>query len=142
MGEGSPTKSVILPRGCPYPITETLLNDLKELSSNAKTIKLWVDQVCINQKHQDEKRHQVRLMAKVYSQARQVMAWFTRESDTGIKLLRILGDLKDQESDTDDELRKIQFGELFQELAEVRVDSLDSLFDFSNTVWRGAASLV
>jgi hypothetical protein len=142
-GEGSPTKSVMLPRGCPHPISETLFNGLKELSSNAKTIKLWVDQICINQKHPDEKVRQVRLMANIYSQARQVIAWLgdsTRNSDAGFKLLRVLGELKDHESDTDDELRKIQFGQLFQELAEeVRVDSL---FDFSNTAWRGAASLV
>jgi hypothetical protein len=39
----------------------------------------WIDAICIDQTNLDERSHQVRLMAVIYSQARQVVVWLGEE---------------------------------------------------------------
>jgi hypothetical protein len=105
-----------------------------------------VDQICINQKDPHEKAHQVSLMAGIYSRARQVIAWLgvaTDDSRVGLKLLRVLGELKDEESNADEEHRRDRFAQMFKELAEeVSVDNVEDIFDFTNVAWQGGISLV
>lgn len=40
---------------------------------------LWVDQLCIDQSHIQERNHQVNLMGKIYSQAVQTVIWLGRD---------------------------------------------------------------
>jgi hypothetical protein len=42
---------------------------------------LWADALCINQKHDQEKNHQVPLMEQIYSSAHRVFAWLGDEED-------------------------------------------------------------
>lgn len=145
-GNGSLNKSILLAEDFSQPITETLFNGLKELSSSVNNMRVWVDSICINQKDQDEKAQQIRLMGRIYSQACQVVAWLgdaASDTSTGIKLLRVLGEVKDEESGVDYHHCKPEFSRLFQELAEdVSMDSVENMFDFSNVAWQGAISLV
>src|SRR5436190_23845861 len=48
-GKGSPTKSILLEGGCSHAISENLFEGLREVASNAKDVRVWVDQICINQ---------------------------------------------------------------------------------------------
>jgi hypothetical protein len=43
---------------------------------------LWADALCINQKDEDEKLHQVHMMNKIYSEAIAVVAWLGPEADS------------------------------------------------------------
>ncbi|KAK4455330.1 heterokaryon incompatibility protein-domain-containing protein [Podospora aff. communis PSN243] len=36
---------------------------------------VWIDTLCINQQHQEERGHQVQMMASVYGRARKVISW-------------------------------------------------------------------
>lgn len=42
---------------------------------------LWIDAVCINQRDDDEKGHQVALMARIYGLAQRVVVWLGEEGD-------------------------------------------------------------
>lgn len=55
---------------------------------------IWVDSICINQQDLKEKESQLRLMADIYSLARQVFVWLgegTAESDAAIEYLSKAG---------------------------------------------------
>jgi hypothetical protein len=55
---------------------------------------IWVDAVCINQQDLKEKERQLKLMADIYSLARQVYIWLgegTHESDAAIEYLNKAG---------------------------------------------------
>ena len=54
---------------------------------------IWIDAICINQNHLEEKNHQVRQMAKIYRQARRVLAWLGCGSSEMEAALRLLGQL-------------------------------------------------
>jgi len=67
---------------------------LRELRSGVKTITVWLDQICINQGDEDEKEQQVKLMARIYSQARQVIGWLgesTPPFSLALKAFQALG---------------------------------------------------
>jgi len=53
---------------------------------------IWVDAICINQKNDKEREQQVRLMAKIYSQAICVLIWLgekTEETDGALEDIRL-----------------------------------------------------
>lgn len=145
-GIGSLNKSILLADELSQPISEALFNGLKELSSRADNILVWVDLICIRQGDLQEKEQQISLMGRIYSQAREVVAWLGDAHSgigTGIKLLRVLGELEDEEPGSNNQHNQTEFRRLFQELAEdISVDSLENLFDFRNVAWQGAISLV
>lgn len=49
---------------------------------------LWVDAVCINQRDDDEKAAQVRMMASLYSQAEEVIVWLGTARDDSDSAMR------------------------------------------------------
>ncbi|PQE20360.1 hypothetical protein CJF30_00001673 [Rutstroemia sp. NJR-2017a BBW] len=80
--------------GINLPITESLNGALIQLRDHAFERHLWVDAVCINQEDIPEKEQQIQMMAKIYSQARQVIVWLGAEaddSDYAIELIRLAG---------------------------------------------------
>ena len=54
---------------------------LLKLRDTHTTQILWADAVCINQRNEDERSHQLTSMARVYSDAEQVMAWLGAAAD-------------------------------------------------------------
>lgn len=62
-------------RPAALPITETLHTCLVQLRHARKPLRLWVDQICINQEDHVEKGKQVRLMGPIYTTAAQVLVW-------------------------------------------------------------------
>lgn len=56
-------------------ITANLYNALSDLRDLDKQRILWVDQLCINQQDDEEKKKQVQLMTTIYSQALQVLIY-------------------------------------------------------------------
>ncbi|KAF7869903.1 hypothetical protein EAF04_004687 [Stromatinia cepivora] len=43
---------------------------------------LWIDQICIDQSAVEERNHQVKLMAKIYAKASEVLLWLGVEADS------------------------------------------------------------
>ncbi len=56
-------------------ITESLHTGLVHLRDAHQPVRLWVDQICINQEDLVEKGQQVSLMGSIYSKAEQVLVW-------------------------------------------------------------------
>lgn len=67
-GDASNTE-VILVDSSPVTITANLHNALLSIRDSSRTIRLWVDAVCINQQNDGEKSIQVGMMSKIYSTA-------------------------------------------------------------------------
>ncbi len=63
-------------------VTENLYAALQYISACRPDTLLWVDAVCINQENVTEKTSQVRMMTKIYAQARQVVIWLGEEEKT------------------------------------------------------------
>ncbi|KAI8666687.1 HET domain-containing protein [Fusarium keratoplasticum] len=79
-GVPSPTDPLIDIDGHPFQVRESLFQAIKVLVSDTK-IRVWVDQISINQIDNTEKEHQIQLMSKIYSQARLVVGWLGAEAD-------------------------------------------------------------
>jgi hypothetical protein len=64
-------------------ITESLGTALRRLRSLPKQppLRIWVDQICINQKDIMERNQQVRLMHAIYKDASQVLVWLGADPD-------------------------------------------------------------
>ncbi|KAH8655216.1 heterokaryon incompatibility protein-domain-containing protein [Xylariales sp. PMI_506] len=56
-------------------ITPNLYVALEYLRHDQKPLRLWVDDLCINQEDESEKGHQVQMMAEIYNSASAVVAW-------------------------------------------------------------------
>jgi Heterokaryon incompatibility protein (HET) len=62
-------------------ISLNLANALRELRDDTFDVLLWVDQLCINQKDDDEKSNQVQKMKSLYEGAHHVVAWLGPSAD-------------------------------------------------------------
>ncbi|KAI0469913.1 heterokaryon incompatibility protein-domain-containing protein [Xylariaceae sp. FL0804] len=83
-GDATNVGSIAL-NSCKTPVTRNLEDALRALRDPRKPRILWVDAVCINQRDHQEKASQIRLMAKIYSLARQVVVWVGKETNTAAK---------------------------------------------------------
>jgi hypothetical protein len=67
-------------------VTQNLANALryapKHLESTKGRLRIWADAICINQKSEEEKNHQVPLMGDIYSLADVVLCWLGLPSET------------------------------------------------------------
>jgi hypothetical protein len=64
-------------------ITASLADALRTIRSKSpKTShRLWADAICINQRSNEEKNHQVKRIGEVYENAKQVLAWLGPDKD-------------------------------------------------------------
>lgn len=70
--------------GRPFSVTESLFRALLYLRDEQVDRILWIDAICIDQENDIERGHQVRRMALIYKNARQVVIWLglpTPETD-------------------------------------------------------------
>ncbi|OCK94220.1 uncharacterized protein K441DRAFT_677703 [Cenococcum geophilum 1.58] len=63
----------------PFPVSKNLLVALHQICADQQKAgtarKLWIDAICINQRDNTEKSHQVMLMRDIYANAKTVLAW-------------------------------------------------------------------
>jgi hypothetical protein len=65
---------------------------------------LWVDAICISQDNKEEKEHQIRFMARIYSQANRVVVWLgdsADDSDLALEEIRVARDKHFTESNNE-----------------------------------------
>lgn len=51
---------------------------------------IWVDAICINQSDNEEKEHQIRLMAEIYAKANRVIVWLGEAQDISERALEAI----------------------------------------------------
>jgi hypothetical protein len=93
-GNDTPLQTILI-KGQQFEITANLHDALSELRQKEKSVRLWIDAICINQKDNSEKNEQVMRMTDIYKAATSVFAWLgctADDSDTGMKALRSIGD--------------------------------------------------
>ncbi|KAF4618364.1 hypothetical protein G7Y89_g14937 [Cudoniella acicularis] len=66
--------------GIKFPVTVNLHAALSRLRDRSFERIIWVDAVCIDQTSLKERKHQVQLMAKIYSNAHRVIVWLGKEA--------------------------------------------------------------
>jgi hypothetical protein len=67
-------------------ITKTLSMALQHVRAKDRSVWLWIDQICINQKDTSEKEHQIPLMGMIYSHSTNCMIWLGEEGDDNAAL--------------------------------------------------------
>jgi len=93
-GENNLSRSVHID-GAELGITESLDSALRHLRQEREPVVIWIDQICINQNDNSEKSEQVKMMARIYSKAKQVVIWLgpaSPGSDDAMHLYAQVGD--------------------------------------------------
>ncbi|KAJ9648372.1 hypothetical protein H2199_001226 [Coniosporium tulheliwenetii] len=74
-------------------IKPNLASALKQLRHPSRYYRhLWIDAVCIQQGHEDEKNRQVEMMAKIYSEAKNVRVWLGEEKESSASAMNFIRD--------------------------------------------------
>jgi len=79
-GDNSRTQEILID-GCRFKITQNAYDSLYNRSFYARTVRVWIDSICIDQEDPIEKAKQVRLMTKIYKQASQVIVFLGNRPD-------------------------------------------------------------
>lgn len=91
---GDQTKTnTILVDDQPFDATENLENALKHLRDAEKDLYFWVDAICINQRDEDEKEHQLQLMPTIFSQAQETRVWLGAGEETSDRAIDLINKL-------------------------------------------------
>ncbi|KAH7407174.1 heterokaryon incompatibility protein-domain-containing protein [Cadophora sp. MPI-SDFR-AT-0126] len=101
-GETSETKEVFCDE-IPMQITRSLHGALRHLRHKSTERVLWADAVCINQRDNVEKSHQVALMGEIYSNCSQVLVWIGEDIDGLSGTFRIVQELHEIFLQTEDD---------------------------------------
>jgi len=113
-------------------ITSNLDSALRDLRANMSPDDLyrvlWVDAVCIDQSHSEEKVHQMRQMPKIYSEAKRVIVWLGKREEKAEEAFKILKSMP--------ELLKSLQGDVSGEGPnDIAVPNLKSLNAISDSPW-------
>jgi hypothetical protein len=73
-GDGN-VKSIMSINGKKLTITESLAIALYHIRPKSESLKIWIDQICINQEDLQEKTDQVRRMDRVYRNSDEALIW-------------------------------------------------------------------
>ncbi len=74
-GSATDTRPILV-CGVPFAVTKNLFDFLHCLRSSDRDRSIWADAICIDQKNNDEKSHQITLMTKIYRDAAEAHIWF------------------------------------------------------------------
>ena len=88
LGNGLPTA---IDNPSRLPVRRNLWKFLQRLRQDGESGYLWADAICVNQQDIPERSAQVQLMSRIYSSARQVLAWLGNESCAPILSSRVCG---------------------------------------------------
>ncbi|KAM7206575.1 Heterokaryon incompatibility protein (HET) domain containing protein [Naviculisporaceae sp. PSN 640] len=75
-------------------ITASLAMALRAIRRPDISVRLWIDQICINQHDDEEKSRQIPLMNKIYSLSTETIGWLgesTKDSDLAMDYLHSIG---------------------------------------------------
>jgi hypothetical protein len=70
-----------------FDVTVNLHAALLRLRNHFMERILWVDAIYIDQENQEEKKHQIQFMAKIYSQANHVVVWLGDAAEDSVLAL-------------------------------------------------------
>ncbi|KAE9363923.1 HET-domain-containing protein [Stipitochalara longipes BDJ] len=90
------------------PVTANLHAALSRLRNHSFKRIIWVDFVCINQKDEKEKEHQIQLMVKIYGQANRVIVYLGEPADDSDQALEYIRAAAVDESKTSFKSEKSQ----------------------------------
>lgn len=79
-GDPSDTSSIKL-NNYPFRVTKNLAIALQHLREEKRTVKIWIDAVCINQQDNAERGAEVRRMKETHGKAKKVIIWLGQECD-------------------------------------------------------------
>jgi hypothetical protein len=77
------------------------LKALQRLRDGTKTVRLWVDAICIKQDRDNnfEKSVQISMMTQIYGMAEQVCVWLGEDRDESAKAIEYINQLANLEDD-------------------------------------------
>ncbi|KAH7350697.1 heterokaryon incompatibility protein-domain-containing protein [Rhexocercosporidium sp. MPI-PUGE-AT-0058] len=75
-----------------FQITPSLDAALRHIRLSTSSRTVWTDAICINQKDEAEKAHQIGYMRNIYLEAQRVVAWLGEEKDA-MEALKFLGSI-------------------------------------------------
>lgn len=132
-GEPSPEDPMLMLNGQPLQIRASLWQALSELTAHGNAVKLWVDQICINQENQNEQEQQVQMMSEIYKKARLVTCWLgvrENDSDLAFHLFGVLGQLLCEDDSGHDQQNSLEWQSHTSALMEAgRLHDVDDLFN-------------
>ncbi|KAL8865534.1 MAG: hypothetical protein Q9174_006834 [Haloplaca sp. 1 TL-2023] len=88
------TAELVLVSSTILSITRNLFDALQHIRQQRRSMVLWIDQICVNQKNLTERGNQVLRMPDIYSLALGVTVWLgpeSKESDIAMKIFNTLG---------------------------------------------------
>jgi len=120
-GSDQQAKELVTPDGT-LQITFSLNKALRGLRHREKAIMLWVDAVCINQKDNNEKAQQIRLLPKIFQNAASTYAFLggVKGSDAAIRML-----MQVRFKAASDEKAKLKIDRIDEAEAEFEIESED-----------------
>ena len=78
-----------------FEVTKNLHSALRQLRYEDRERRLWIDQICINQKDKDEKAIQIGMMTRIYEESQIVLVWLGVADDTSDRAMEYLPKLVD-----------------------------------------------
>ncbi|KAH7141061.1 heterokaryon incompatibility protein-domain-containing protein [Dactylonectria macrodidyma] len=84
----------VLVNGHNHPVTTNLYGALQRLRYNDKPRRIWVDAICINQKDDNEKAHQVNLMKYIFTTAISTTLFIGDYEDDDTPLENVMEDIR------------------------------------------------
>lgn len=85
-GNGTLTHSITI-NGASLKITRSLFDALSHLQPTSHPLRIWIDQICINQQDFKEKEEQVSLMDHIYRNSEETLVWLGPAADGSDNLL-------------------------------------------------------
>ncbi len=85
-GRDTASYTIHMPGPSIIKIRENLKNALRSIRDERSDCWLWIDAICIKQRSNEERNHQIKLMAEIYSNANVVLVWLqsaNEDADVG-----------------------------------------------------------
>lgn len=134
----------VVPDNGTIPLTTSLHHALQDLCdcADVQPKTFWVDQICINQKDDEEKSHQVAQMDQVYKCAKKVVTYLGHSEDGDIEALELCERIHDFFSPLMDttELEQIKDDNLAQfasKYSRMYIDEIPEQLRFPEDIWEG-----
>jgi hypothetical protein len=77
-------------------VTENLAAALQHFEQEHLPLRIWADAICINQKNEAEKSHQVEMMAEIFKRASEVLVWLGPSEYGSGEAIGVLRDMGNQ----------------------------------------------